>query len=200
MARPRQVSDEEILQVARRCFLEHGPSVPTTRIADELGVSQAALFKRFGTKDDLLFRALAPPPKPAWIDILEAGPDERPLRDQLVEITHAMLVFFRDMTPCISILRASGVDLHEMVGKRYEVPPPVRGQQAIAAWFQRAVAEGRIRAVDPDALSFVLLGSLQSRAFLQHVAGVQFPMRDPEAYVDDIIDVIWRGIAPEEGA
>ena len=45
--RPRQFSDDELLQTARRCFLEHGPGVSTGLIAEELGVSQAALFKRF---------------------------------------------------------------------------------------------------------------------------------------------------------
>ena len=58
MVRPRLFSDAEILQVARRCFLEHGPAVSTTVIASEVGLSQAALFKRFGTKQNLMLLAL----------------------------------------------------------------------------------------------------------------------------------------------
>ncbi len=50
MGRPRTVSDEVILEAARSVFLEHGPSASTQAIADRLSLSQAALFKRFGTK------------------------------------------------------------------------------------------------------------------------------------------------------
>lgn len=200
MARPRQVSDADILDAARRGFLAHGPALSTARIAEELGVSQAALFKRFGTKDDLLVRALAPPPRPPWIDRLADGPDDRPIPDQLRTITMELLGYFREMTPCLSILRAAGLDVKAVMRRLYEVPPPILGQQAVAGWFRRAAAAGRIRTVDPDALAFMLLGSIQSRFFIQHVAGIQFPVADPEVYVGDIVDVLWRGTAPEEGA
>ncbi|HIK90782.1 MAG TPA: TetR/AcrR family transcriptional regulator, partial [Planctomycetes bacterium] len=60
MARPRTISDDQILQTARECFLQHGPSVATDVIADQLGVSPQALFKRFHSKQDLMLAAIAP--------------------------------------------------------------------------------------------------------------------------------------------
>ena len=60
--RPRKISDEDILDVARECLLEQGVNVSTQVIAKRLGVSQATLFKRFGTKVKLLQMAL-------WIPI-----------------------------------------------------------------------------------------------------------------------------------
>ena len=56
--RPKKISDEDILEVARQCLMEQGSGVSTQFIADRLGVSQATLFKRFGTKLKLLQAAL----------------------------------------------------------------------------------------------------------------------------------------------
>ena len=64
MGRPRTVSDDVILEAARAVFLEQGPGASTQSIADRLSVSQAALFKRFGTKRDLMIAALMPPVPP----------------------------------------------------------------------------------------------------------------------------------------
>ena len=64
MVRPRQFTDEQILASARKSLLEHGPGVSTAKIAKAVGMSQAALFKRFGSKEDLLIAALMPPHLP----------------------------------------------------------------------------------------------------------------------------------------
>ena len=75
MARPRQVSDEDILTAAKEILLEHGAKASTTAIAKAVGLSQAALFKRFGTKLDLVKAALAPKtPRQWWLDAAN-GPD-----------------------------------------------------------------------------------------------------------------------------
>ena len=95
MARPSLHSDDELLDVARDTFLEHGPGVSTQVIAERAGVSQATLFKRFGSKDALLVRALRPPEHPPFIALLEAGPDKRPFAEQLLEVLGEMDRFFQ---------------------------------------------------------------------------------------------------------
>ena len=110
MARPRTISDDQILQTARECFLKHGPSVPTDVIADQLGVSAQALFKRFHSKQDLLLAAIAPDSPASWIPMVEAGPDERSLDAQLTEILEELADFFVDICHRMSVLRWSGVD------------------------------------------------------------------------------------------
>ena len=59
--RPKKITDIDILSCTRNCILRFGVSVSTQTIADELGVSQATLFKRFGTKDALIQKALLQP-------------------------------------------------------------------------------------------------------------------------------------------
>ncbi len=194
MARPRQVSDEAIVEAARRCFLEHGAGVSTTRIAEEVGLSQAALFKRFGTKADLLQRALLPPAVPEWIAAVEQGLDDRPIPEQLANLATAIATFFRDYIPCLMTLRASGHDIKQMLASRYEVPPPVRARLALITWFDEAIAQGRMRSVDSSATAEALIGSLQGHAFLSHMSGMQ---PDPERFAHCFVDLLWRGLEPE---
>ena len=87
LARPRRFTDEEILATTQSCILEHGPGVSTLMIAEKIGLSQAALFKRFGTKEQLIVRSLQQPMQPNPIArILSQGPTDAPIPDQLVEI------------------------------------------------------------------------------------------------------------------
>ena len=72
MGRPREVTDEQIVAVARRCFLKRGAGVSAADIAKELGVSHTTLFNRFGSKEGLMLAALGPPTqKVAWVAALE---------------------------------------------------------------------------------------------------------------------------------
>ena len=99
MGRPRQVLDEEILEAARACFIEHGASVSTETIAARLGVSGPALLKRFGSKRELLKAAFSIGHAPPWLPLVEEGPDTRELTVQLREIAQAIDTFFRKMVP-----------------------------------------------------------------------------------------------------
>jgi len=193
MARPKKVTDAEILVVARTSFLEHGASVSTSKIAQELGVSQAALFKRFGTKRQLLMRALLPPAVPPWASIASGGPDERPIVDQLTEIAVLILTFFVQMLPCLTVLRNSGVLDRDLL-QHFDVPPPVIGHRAVTAWFQRAMDQGRIRPCDASMLAFNFIGAFHGRVMIDHIARGHFGAVDVEAYATHTAGVLMRGL------
>ena len=175
MARPRQVSDAQIIEAARACFLEHGASVSTTVIAEQLGVSQAALFKRFGTKEELLVAALRPGPEQleallAWID---AGPAAGPIRPQLVDLVQRLRDRFAEFLPAMAVLRAAGLQRPETCGgeePRRELPP-VRLQRALTAWLTRAQATGTVTIADPGAMAYAFLGAVHLQSFLTFMTG-----------------------------
>ena len=196
MARPRQVSDDDILSTARSCFLEHGPSVSTAVIANHLGVSQAALFKRFSTKEELMLAALMPPEIPGWIARVDRGPGPEPIPDQLMIIAADIAMFFAEMTPCMATLKASGIDLARIMC-RYEVPPPLRGVRALTQWLQQAMDDGRIAQGDPQSLAMMFVGSLHGRAFLTHILQLK-GLQESSDYLTNLVDTLWRGIAPAE--
>jgi AcrR family transcriptional regulator len=62
--RPRQVSDEEILQAALRAIVRKGPGRMTLGdVGQEVGVSAAAIVQRFGSKRRLLLAIAAQGPE-----------------------------------------------------------------------------------------------------------------------------------------
>ncbi|MEO1171302.1 MAG: helix-turn-helix domain-containing protein, partial [Myxococcota bacterium] len=151
-------------------FVDDGPAASTSKVADLLGVSQAALFRRFGSKERLLIEALAPPQTPAWVAALSDGPDHRPLAEQLIEIAETAAVYLREHVPRLSALTASGVR-HEAIFAHYEDGPPVLGAlRAITAWFERA---RRLKLIDedtdPQSAAVLFMGAVQFPAFLNHL-------------------------------
>lgn len=195
MARPQAVSDDDILQAAREVFLEQGPAASTTAIAERLGVSQATLFKRFGTKDGLMLAALMPPAEPPFLPLLSEGPKPGDLRPQLVEIARTMGRFMDHMVPCMAMLRASGMDPQDVLA-RHPVPPPVLAHRALSAWFTRARERGQVRAVDPDAVAVALMGAIQARSFLRHITGGPDVGGSSESYATSLVELLWEGLRP----
>lgn len=195
VARPRQVSDDDIVDVARTVFLQHGPAASTSLIADQLGISQAALFKRYGTKEELMRAALLPGGDPPFVALMARGPDDRPIEAQLVEMVSAMTAWFDRFVPCFAVLKAAGVDFHAEFA-RHPVPPPVQNHRLLVGWLSQANATGRIRAVDCEALASMVLGAVNGRAFLSHLG--QPPCGPAERYVEAVVSVLWKGIRPEE--
>lgn len=195
MARPRQVSDEDILATARAAFLEHGPQTSIHTIAEQLGVSQAALFKRFRTKNDLMLAALAPAKAP-FAEVLERGPDDRPVKEQLLELATAMSSFFDATFPCVAVLKASGIsDESFLKPADGGAPMPLRTHRALVRWLTAAQARGGIRPIDPSSVATLVMGAIHSHAFLRHFLGAD--VGSSADHVRDMVDVVWAGIRPE---
>src|SRR4051812_22089390 len=133
MARPRLITDEQILTTMRACVLERGAMVSLDVVAERLGVTSPALLKRFGNRQELMLKALLPPESPAWMAEFDRGPDDRPLESQLAEHFDRIWAFFEDVIPCVSALRESGVPHEKMFeGKRNQ---PVHSIRAISRWL-----------------------------------------------------------------
>jgi AcrR family transcriptional regulator len=197
MARPRQVSDEDILDTARACFLEHGTAVSTAHIAGEVGLSQAALFKRFQTKENLIMQALRPPEEPEWVGRIGSGPDGRPVPDQLNEIGRGMLGFLREIMPRILLLKASGID-PEVLFRAFETPPPVRAHGALTRWFEAGCRDGRLSCRDSAHTALQFMGALHVRAYFCHMFGLEADEAGDAAYIAGFVETFWSGLAPAE--
>lgn len=197
MGRPQQVTDAEILATARALFLEHGPGLPTQVIADKLGVSQAAVFKRFKTKRQLLAAALMPPERHEWIELLQRGPDASDIKQQLREIARLAAAYLERMVPSITVLRAAGMSIEQVHGEP-STSPPAAGQRALSMWLARAIAQGRIRQADPEQLALMFMGALHIRPYLRHLTGDTDLSQDMDRYIDALNEVFWSGVAPQE--
>lgn len=195
--RPRTISDEKILEVVRDCVLQEGPSVSTQTIANNLGVSQATLFKRFGNKLQLLQQALFLPMQAAkMLQLLELPIDTHDPKTQLLRMAQGMHAFFDQMVPCWSALHAAGIRPPEPTS---EESPPIRARRAIENWLVELQRAGCITALEnPESLSIGLIGSLQARSFRKHILRDAFMQESDESYVQDIVDFTWRGLSTKE--
>tara|TARA_Y100001968_G_C19181174_1_gene630491 strand:- start:227 stop:724 length:498 start_codon:yes stop_codon:yes gene_type:complete len=163
-----------------------------------LNLSQAALFKRFGTKQELMKAALIPAVVPGFVAEVAAGPDlERPLDQQIRSIARSVVVFFRGMVPCVMVLKAAGVDFHQILD-RFDEPPPVLARRLLSAYFARAMAAGLVRPSDPLAVASLFLGAFHINSFISHVVDKGMSEDDLFAFSDAVVDVLWHGIAPLE--
>jgi AcrR family transcriptional regulator len=195
MGRPKEVTDEQIVAVARRCFLARGAGVSAADIASELGVSHTTLFNRFGSKEGLMLAALGPPAEVPWIATLEAGPDERPIREQLVEHATEMSAYFLDLQAGLGVLQAAGVAPGKAFRKRKGEPPPVRAFRTLTEWLRRAQRDGRLADCDVETLASTILGALHGWAFTARVCGQSTAPAAGERYVERFVELLWDGVS-----
>lgn len=205
MARPRSISDDEILAAVRKCVFEHGPGVSTSCIAASIGISQATLFKRFDDKVNLLLCALVPQSPPMFLTLIEECPlDPLAFRQAMVRVGVAAMAHFRVVLPRIMALRQAGI-APERLMMQFDVPPPVLVKNGFTEWFQRAVDQGTIRCSDVSAFALGFMGGMQVRVFFdvmiqpaersQHNA---FEEEDKH-HVEHLVESLWTGIQPSKG-
>ena len=197
MARPRTVSDAEILEAARTIFLAQGGSASTSAIAEEVGLSQAALFKRFGTKRDLMLAALKPPAQPDFVTLLGEGPDpDRSTRDQVAELAESALRYFRQLVPRMVVLTSSGLGPEDVIAS-FEEAPPLVAQRRLAEWLEVAMEQGRVRRGDAFAVANLILAPMHMRAFSAHLLRAPLDDDAARAWVATVVGSLWAGLAPD---
>jgi AcrR family transcriptional regulator len=195
MARPRLISDEQILATMKASVLERGPHVSLDVVAQRLGVTTPALLKRFGTRQELMLSALKPPEHPEWLSLVERGPDGRPFAAQLEEVLTAIIEFFAEAMPCMVALRESGIPQHVLYSGQ-KTPSPIQGLRALTQWLERARGRGLISTDAVETTATALLGSLQSRAFIAHLMNKPFTARAQATYVREVTQLFVRALSP----
>ena len=98
MGRPKSITDDEVLRIARKVFRERGHTATTREVAQAVGISEPILYRRFGSKDTLFFAAMhAQGPE---IDEL-LGPEEPTgdARDYLLTVLHRLGAYFAEVIP-----------------------------------------------------------------------------------------------------
>jgi AcrR family transcriptional regulator len=192
MARPRRVSDEAIFGELRRAVAEQGPRVSLDVVAERLGVTAPALFRRFGSRQDLLMAALRPDERPAFLDELERGPDKRPFREQLRAHCGRIASYMASFLPCMSALRESGIP-DDVVKRTFAEPPQLRALRALAGWLGRADQLGIARVDEPEVVAMALLGAVQAPVFFRHLERDNRPW-DPTVAAAAIADVFYPSL------
>ena len=100
MGRPRTIDNQEILDAAREIFLERGAVATTADVARRVGISQASIFKRFSTKQELFLAAMVTGRyRQDLLEQFRSRTKESGIRLALVEVGQKLIPFFRQALP-----------------------------------------------------------------------------------------------------
>lgn len=203
MARPPKITNDEILAAARQVFLAQGMGASTLEIAELAGISEASIFKRFGTKQALFLAAIGISKTPAWVKRLEADIPKSAFKAEVIQICQEILVFYEDVMPRVLIQMVPAT----LFGSRQFVPPPVRDVQLLVGFFDRAISKGYLRPCDPKSLAQILVGAIHNYGMTSTLSA-KFPAvvellktnppDRPDEFIRNLVETLWMGIAPIE--
>lgn len=198
MARPVSIKDETIIDAARAVFLERGFAATTAEVAERAGVSEGTLFNRFRSKSELFQAAMQPQfSELAWLADLEARVGQGDLQEQLTELGAAGVAFFRELMPLIMMSYANPSPGGLPDALTQPNPPPLRALQRLAGYFEAEVRLGRLRAVDPEILARIFLGSLQQYVFFELLFQAQHTLPLPlPTFLRGLVAMLWSGAGP----
>jgi AcrR family transcriptional regulator len=181
MGRQKTITDDALLAAARGVFLAHGHTASTRQVADAAGISEAVLYQRFGSKDELFFAALRPPPPDA--DRL-VGPDD-PAGEARTDLRRTVVRIGRHFAEAIPLgLRVMS---HPAFAPSRLGPTPPGGGPSLR--------DRQVAAVNTAAAARLLVSLAHDWALSGAMAGLgPTPAREKE--LREMVDAVWDGLRP----
>jgi AcrR family transcriptional regulator len=168
MPRPPTVTHQPIVKQARSYFLIHGHTASIKALAQEMGISHAAIFQRFGSKKALLIKALRPPKEIPWTQEIHTRPQNATCAfKELLEIARLLFEFFKHHMPCIQLLRVAGVQPQEVFKEGH--PMPLVACEYLSLWIKRSVQKSIFISCDENSVALTIVGSIFARTQMQKI-------------------------------
>lgn len=188
MSRPKEVTDSQIIEAARRVFLAHGAQTSVATVAGELGVSSTALHLRMGSKRALLLKALCPSDPPVLGELSEPIDADTSVRKRLRAILTELEAWTEAEIPATFTLYSIG--MRPEPGEEIDNSQPLRLRRALADWLRRA-ADFTSPAMPPRVAAEILLGTLEARALHKFVSGNSGSDRERRAFLRDLVATVF---------
>jgi AcrR family transcriptional regulator len=201
MGRPRTIDSQEILDAAREIFLERGAVATTADVARRVGISQASIFKRFTTKQELFLAAMVGRDRQDLLELFRSRTKEAGIQKALVEVGQKLIPFFRQALPLVLLSWSNRGEFGFPKQMATGNSRPARVAQEMVAFIEGEMREGRLRKQNPWLVTRTFVGALQNYVLLELVTKgtpVMGPVLTPDAYVKGIVEVLWGGIAPKQ--
>jgi AcrR family transcriptional regulator len=195
MGRLKTYDNDAIIEAARKVFLKHGPSAPTLAIAQEAGVSEGLLFKRFKTKQTLFLAAMGI----SEIDLdhfVEERVGQGEVKENLFRAAIELIEHLKEAYPRMMMLWSNRQNEIEQGEYDHSKLSSVEFSHAVAKYLQGEMKIGRVAQVDPLVASRLLVGSAANYVFWELVGLDQGATGGVEMYMRKLIDIIWQGLEP----
>lgn len=198
MPRPTATSTRDrILDATAELMRSAGLSALTTReIARAAGLTEAALYRHFKSKEDLLTSALAER-LPIFIELLKDLPQcvgQHTVRDNLRQVAQAAVPFYRQVMPLLAaIFSDPNLLAKQRLWAEHSGRGPQRANAALAAYLRGEAELGRIpHGMEPEAAASLLLGACMQRAFLDEFRGIDIEPEALTAFAEGLVHTLLR--------
>jgi AcrR family transcriptional regulator len=193
MGRPPRITNDRLLQIARMVFVRDGASGSTKSISALAGISEAAIFQRYGTKAALFLAAMSPVHADT-VAMIALADGARDGREALQILGGAVLDYFREALPVmLPVIAHPAVGLDELL-KHMGDGPAMDITEAIQSYLQEQSTEGAVNVQNPRAAAAMLVTSMHSVALFE-IMGLHGGVM-PEAGLNAMIDSLWFGMSP----
>jgi AcrR family transcriptional regulator len=192
MPRNKTITDEEILTIARSLFLKEGAKASTRTLSKLVGISEAVIFQRFSTKEDLFFRAMVPPA--AQLDeIFSIQPGEKQVRSNLESIGLQIVIYFREVMPIfLSLVSHPAFDMQIFLQRH--TMPRMQIVRRLNEYLNAEAELGRIQPGNVETIAAMILSHLHNLALSENI-GAHQPI-DTDLAIADAVKALWQGLAP----
>lgn len=185
----RGAARERILEVASELFRARGyADVSMQEIADAVGVTKAAMYYHFRSKEELFAAVARKLVNQFWEEIIARAEAGGALRETLESIAHYVVAAAGETVPW-RLLQDVRQHLPPEEQRRIfgEHPTP---EAALERLFQRAIAAGEMRPLDVEVVADLFVGMAMSLSAGRHV-----PRKPQPGEADLLVDILLRGIA-----
>jgi AcrR family transcriptional regulator len=194
MGRQKTISDADVLRVARGVFRDKGHTATTREIAQAAGISEAILYQRFGSKDDLFFAAMAPQ-EPDLAALL--GPKD-PVEDAhtyLRTVVVRLGEYFADILPLVVHMMTHPSFDHTVFARHTSNQPAARLREGLAERIASLARRKRI--VAPSATLAARL--LVSLAHDWALGRIHLMSSRSVRELEEMVDIVWVGLRGRGG-
>ena len=192
MSRKRTISDEQILSTARGFFREHGLQTSTRKLALEIGISEAVLFQRFRSKENLIVAAFQPPIFNAN-RIVEAAGSGKDAKETLQKKAIAIFAELRRLLP-FYFPQFAHPEFDPEHAFHSRKSPFQSFLDALESHLKSERQAGQIRTESTHTTAYFIVSALHNAALLEMVAGPSTDVH--EGMVLDLIGIVWQGLDP----
>lgn len=196
MARPVTITDEQILDAAQSVLLEQGLDATTQAIAQQAGISEGTIFKRFKTKENLFVCAIMHNARhEGWLRVLEERGEQEPVLEHLERVGIACVTFLASMIPKMHMIMSRHSDLKERVMCSSNAPP-LRAIQHLMVYLDEAQQSGLLLPHSSEHMARLFMATMHHYAFMSTAGLNAFLELELEDYVHKTIVQIFTSLLP----